>query len=70
MSRAINTSRCSKFFEDGSSYEGELLNYKFHGNGTYIFANGDKYRAVGMMVKSMAMVYIPLQMEIDTMGNG
>lgn len=33
-----------KNFEDGSSYEGELLNYKFHGNGTYIFANGDKYK--------------------------
>ena len=34
----------SKTFEDGSSYEGELLNYKFHGTGTYFFANGDKYK--------------------------
>ena len=33
----------SKTFEDGSSYEGELLNYKFHGTGTYFFANGDQY---------------------------
>lgn len=24
-------------------YDGEVLNGKFHGNGTYIFNNGDKY---------------------------
>ena len=33
----------SKKFEDGSSYEGEVLNYKFHGTGTYTFANEDQY---------------------------
>ena len=31
------------FRSDGSVYEGDFLEGKFHGQGTYTFANGDYY---------------------------
>ena len=29
-------------FDNGASYEGEFYNEKAHGNGIYIFSNGDR----------------------------
>ena len=30
-------------YEDGSSYEGDWVNDKFEGHGTYLWANGLRY---------------------------
>ena len=38
--------RVSVKWEDGSSYEGDLLDGKFHGQGVYVWPNGDKFSGI------------------------
>ena len=47
--------RVSVKWEDGSSYEGDLLDGKFHGQGVYVWPNGDKFSESGKTVKKTVM---------------
>lgn len=42
-SRKLRSNVCLKSYQDGSRYEGEMVNVQRNGKGVYYYSNGDKY---------------------------